>query len=85
MLCFHRWRRVYEEFLLGGSFQCGWECTDCKKFISNQELTPNGIEGIVLEKSARLVGPHGGYGNTLDGSSYKEQIINEEGKLTIIK
>ena len=83
--CSHRWRQVHDEFLLGGSFPCGWECVDCNKFVSSNEVTPEGPGGKILKKSARLVGPHGGHGQTSDGKSYKEQIIDENGKLTIIR
>ena len=83
--CSHRWRQVHEEFLLGGSFPVGWECVDCKKFVSGDKITPAGLGGVVLKKSARLVGPHGGRGQTSSGKSYKEQIIDEDGKLTIVK
>ena len=81
----HRWRRLHEQALLGGSFSIGWECSICGEFVSNNELTPTGIEGIVLKKAARLVGPHGGYGTCTDGSAYKEQIINEDGELQIVR
>lgn len=82
-MCDHKWRKVYEEFLLGGSFPVGWECTECMKFVSIGELTPEGLEGKVLKNSARLVAPHGGTSQTSNGKSYKEQIIDEDGNLTI--
>jgi hypothetical protein len=80
----HRWRVVHEEFLMGGTFPVGWECVDCKKFVSEGELTPAGLGGVVLNNAARLIAPHGGYSRTSDGKPYKEQIIDEHGKLTII-
>lgn len=82
--CSHRWRRVCEEFLLGGFFPVGWECIDCKKFISSDEITPAGLGGEILKKAARLIGPLGGRGRTSSGKSYKEQVIDENGKLIII-
>lgn len=85
MECLHRWRRLHEELLMGGHYPIGWECTECKKFVSNSEITPEGLGGIVLKNSHRLVGPHGGCGNTSDGKVYKEQIIDEDGKLTIVR
>ena len=85
-MCDHRWREVYEELIMiGGSFSTGWECVDCGEFVSKDCLTPAGLSGTILKKSARLVGPHGGYGNTADGTRYKEQIIDENGVLHIIE
>ncbi len=84
-MCEHRWRQVYEEFILGGTFSTGWECVDCREFVSKSELTPQSLSGIVLSGSMRLTGPHGGYGTTADGSRYKEQIVDETGTLHIIK
>ena len=83
--CSHRWRQVHEEFLLGGSFPVGWECVDCNKFISINEAMPVGLGGVVLKNAVRLVGPHGGHGQTSDGKPYKEQIVDEDGKLTVIR
>ena len=85
MLCSHCWRKVYEEFLLGGLFLIGWECVNCKEFVSCNKITPSGLGGVSLENSARLIGPHGGHGQTSNGESYKEQIIDEQGHLTIVK
>ena len=84
-MCKHEWRKVYEEFLLGGAFPVGWECIHCKRFIPNSNLTPAGLSGRVLEKAMRLVGPHGGRGMTSTGKPYKEQIVDENGELTIIE
>jgi hypothetical protein len=84
-MCKHRWRKVFEEFLLGGMSPIGYECVDCKEFISNNQLTPAGLGGIVLENSARLVAPCGGRSKTSSGEFYREQIIDEYGKLTIIE
>jgi hypothetical protein len=84
-MCSHRWRRVYEEFLLGGSFPTGWECVDCGKSVDNDSITPAGLGGVVLDRAARLVGPHGGYGQRSDGRRYKEQIVDENGVLTVIE
>lgn len=80
--CSHVWRRVHEQFLMGGSFPIGWECKNCGKFLALSEVTPAGIPGKVTKEHV-LVGPHGGYGNTSDGSLYKRQIIDEDGNLTI--
>ena len=82
--CAHRWRRRYEQFLLGGAFPTGWECIECKYYVSDSELTPAGLPGEVLEKAMRLVGLHGGRGNTSDGQVYSEQIVDEDGNLTIV-
>lgn len=82
--CTHRWRSVYEAFLLGGSFLIGWECVDCEEYVSQQEMKPIGVGGVVLAKAARLIAPHGGNGRTGSGQPYHEQIISEDGVLTII-
>lgn len=81
----HRWRKVYEENLFGGPSCIGWECVDCNEYVSINALTPAGLSGTVLEKSARLVGPLGGIGETSSGKRYREQIVDEDGKLTIIE
>jgi hypothetical protein len=81
----HKWRRLHEEFLLGGSFPIGWECSICKKFVGNSEITPAGLDGIVSEHGARIVGPHGGRGRTSGGESYREQIVDDKGVLHVIK
>ncbi len=81
--CTHRWRRVHEQAVFGGSFLTGWECVDCGRSVSNDGITPAGLGGVVLEKAARLVGPHGGYGSRADGRRFKEQIIDERGNLTV--
>ena len=46
----HTWRRVSEPFILGGTFSIGWKCKDCNVFISNYELTPDGLAGTTLEE-----------------------------------
>ena len=79
----HRWRKVYEESLIGGAFQTGWECEICREYHSIYDITPDGLQGITLKTAARLVGPHGGRGNTSGGDIYKEQIVDEDGTLTI--
>jgi len=81
----HRWRKVFEESLLGGADHIGWECVDCGEYINNNSLTPMGLGGIVLKNSARLSAPCGGYSETSSGERYREQIIDESGNLTIIK
>lgn len=81
-MCNHRWRQVFEEFLLGGTFSVGWECVDCSMFKSNNQLTPEGLSGTIL-KGARLVAPHGGTSQTSTGKPYKEQIVDEHGNLEI--
>ena len=82
----HVWRMLHEEFLLGGSFLVGWECTivGCEAFVSKDQLTPTGIPGKTLKNAARLVGPHGGSGYTSDGKIYREQILDEDGNLTVM-
>ena len=82
--CPHSWMRVHEQALWGGSFPIGYECVGCGKFVDNTELTPAGIGGTLLNRH-KLVGPHGGRGNTADGSIYKYQIIDEDGKLTVVR
>jgi hypothetical protein len=82
--CNHRWRRVYEESIIGMLCTLGWDCLECKKYVDNKELTPAGLGGVVT-KAKRLVGINGGEGNCSDGSVYKEQLIDEEGNLTIIR
>jgi hypothetical protein len=82
-MCNHKWRKVFEEFILCGSFPVGWECTECKEFVSLDSLTPAGLEGTVLKNSARLIAPHGGTSQTSEGNPYKEQIVDEDGNLSI--
>ena len=85
MTCDHRWREVHEEMLLiGGNTTIGWECLECKEYVDKSKLTPAGLSGVIT-KQHRLVGPHGGRGKCSDGSTYKEQIIDEDGKLTIVR
>ena len=84
-MCDHRWRKVYEQGIIGITIPSGWECVDCKEYVSMDKLTPAGLPGIILEKSARLVGINGGCGNCSDGSVYKEQIVDEDGELTIVR
>ena len=81
----HKWRRVFEQCFIGPPFQTGWECTECREFHHIADMKPSGLPGITLEKASRLVGPHGGHGNCKDGSVYKEQLVDEDGKLTIIR
>ena len=82
-MCNHQWRKVFEAGLFGGSFPIGYECVLCKEWVSMNALTPAGMGGTVLEKSARLVGACGGQGETSSGERYREQIIDENGNLTI--
>jgi hypothetical protein len=79
--CHHRWRRVYDLIIFIGmpSF-AGWDCLVCGKFVSNDELTPEGLGGVVT-KAQRLCGP----GECSDGSRYKEQLVDENGVLTIVR
>lgn len=81
----HRWRAVYEEAVFGGSFLVGWECIETGEFISQSELTPGSVHGVVAPGEARLVGPHGGHGTCSDGSLYKEQIVDGQGNITIVR
>jgi hypothetical protein len=83
MSCHHLWRRVYEEFLLGGSFPIGWECKKCGEFLPQHKVTPEGVPGGVEEGEAKLIAPHGGVGQCADGSPYKEQIVDAHGNLFI--
>ena len=46
----HTWRRVSEPFILGGTFPIGWKCNGCNVFVSNYELTPDGLAGTTLEE-----------------------------------
>ena len=82
-MCDHTWRKVFEELLIGGMSLIGWECTLCGKYVGSHELTPSGLGGIVLARSARLYAPCGGVGVTSSGKKYREQIIDEDGTLTI--
>lgn len=81
--CTHNWRRLYEEFLLGGAFLVGWECTKCGEMVDNADVTPAGLPGSVSKNEMRLVGPHGGYGRDSKGRPYKEQIVTKSGKLIV--
>lgn len=80
----HRWAQFFEEFLLGGHYPIGWKCLDCGEWVSQDQMPPNGLLGTIL-KEKHLVGPHGGRGNCSDGSTYKEQIAHEDGRLEIIR
>ena len=82
--CGHEWRKVHEEFLLGGHTHAGWRCRKCEKFVSASEVTPAGIGGTVLNEH-ELVGPHGGCGNCADGSVYRKQILHEDGRLEVVR
>lgn len=82
--CKHRWRRLYEESLIGGCYPIGWECVLCGKYFDNAAVTPTGLPGLTLKKAARLVGPHGGCGSTSGGVPYQEQVVDEAGNLTIV-
>lgn len=79
----HRWRVVHEQSLIGGSYPVGWDCLVCGKYVDNAHLTPEGLGGEVT-KAARLLGPHGGVGNTADWRIFKEQILSEDGQLTVV-
>jgi hypothetical protein len=83
-MCEHRWRKVNEQFLLGGSFPIGYRCVDCRLFIPNSELSPLGTGGTLLNEE-ELIGPHGGNSNCSDGSVYKRQIINNDSKTLTIE
>jgi hypothetical protein len=49
----HEWREVHEQMLFaGGTYIVGWECVYCKEYVSQNELTPNGLDGII-SKTAR--------------------------------
>jgi hypothetical protein len=79
--CNHRWRQVHEEMLIiGGSVPVGWDCMACGKYVSKDELTPEGLGGVVT-KAQRLCGPV----ECSDGSVYQDQIVDEEGVLTIVR
>jgi hypothetical protein len=80
----HRWRKLYEQLIIGSATIIGWECTDCDAFISQSDLTPEGLKGEITTDDMRLVGPHGGKGQCSDGSIFKEQIY-ENGELTIVR
>lgn len=80
-ICSHRWRKVYDVVVFIGipSF-IGWDCLVCKKFVSKDELTPEGLGGVIT-KAQRLCGP----GECSDGSTFKEQLADENGILTIVR
>lgn len=84
VICNHRWMKVYEESILGGSFSVGWECEYCHEYVDNSKVTPAGLGGTIGGKN-KLRGPHGGRGNTADGRVYKYQIIHEDGTLEIVR
>ena len=59
-------------------------CLNCKDYVPQHKIGPEGLGGTVT-KAVRLVGPNGGRGNCSDGSTYKEQVIDENGMLRIIR
>ncbi len=61
----------------------GWECIECTEFKGDHDLTSAGLPGQVVG-GAKLVAPHGGVSKTSSGKLYKEQIVDENGNLTII-
>ena len=79
----HRYRKVYEEALFGGTFPVGWECIDCGHFVSQHKITPAGLDGTIVG-GAILRGPHGCKSFTSSGETYSKQVIDENGKLTVI-
>lgn len=80
IICNHKWRKVYESTILGMTIPIAWDCIECKAYILQDELTPIGLGGVIT-KAQRLCGP----GECSDGSRYKEQIVDENGVLTIIR
>jgi hypothetical protein len=76
-MCEHKWRRIHEEFLLGGSFPVGYRCVECNQFVSDSQLTPLGMGGVLLDED-ELVGPHGCCSSLSDGSVYRRQIYNKK-------
>jgi hypothetical protein len=74
-MCDHVWRRVNEEFLLGGYFPVGWRCEICNRFVSINKMEP-GISGTISNKE-ELVGIHGDYINTASGKKCRKQIIDK--------
>ena len=83
-MCDHRWRKCYEQGLIGGAFSTGWECIECGKSVSNDELTPTGLNGIDTGEM-KVIGAHGTRVRHEDGkSSSKYQIAHDDGTLTYI-
>jgi hypothetical protein len=83
--CEHRWIKVHEQFLLGGSFPVGWQCEKCNKYVPLADITPEGLPGV-MTKRHKLVGAHGGAVATGSGKPCKSQIWDEEtGKLEYLK
>jgi len=82
-ICYHKWRKVYEENLFGGTSLIGWECVTCNEYHDINSLTPEGLSGIILKNSAHLHAPCGGQSRTSKGVLYREQFVDEEGNLTI--
>jgi hypothetical protein len=80
----HRWRKLHEQFLLGGSFPIGYECLDCGKFVGINDIPIHGIGGVDT-KEQRVVGPHGAHVTKSDGSTCKEQILHADGTLEIVE
>jgi hypothetical protein len=84
-MCEHTWRKTFEEAIFGGFwFPTGYICTKCNKFVSQHELTPEGISGFATGE-AEITGPHGGKGYTSTGEIYSKQIRYRDGTLEIIK
>ena len=78
--CNHKWRRVYEDTIVGVLWHIAWDCIECKTYILQDQLTPIGLGGVIL-KGQRLRGP----GECSDGSIYQDQITDENGVLTITR
>jgi len=81
MICNHVWIKVHEQFLLGGSFPIGWECSLCRLFIFNDELTPIGLSGSISGKS-KLIGVHGCKVISASGRISSYQLLDENNNLT---
>ena len=79
-----RFRKVKEEHLIGGTFTVGYESLDDDEFIPVHQAERL-VGDTVIVKGAKLVAPCGGTGVCSDGTLYKEQIIDESGKLHITR
>lgn len=79
----HKWQRIYEESLIGGTFPIGYQCKECGAFVNQSDMTPEGIGGVTTGETV-LIGPHGCKSKTSGGKDYSKQIIYPDGRLEII-
>ncbi len=75
--CEHVWTEWREQFVLGGTFRCGWHCELCGRYVSQGDIGPAGVGGRVSSR-VRLHGAHGGYIDTASGRKCKTQVYDRE-------